>query len=81
VIAQLLAIEDYRIWAIQATGFAVAGLVLMIGRFMTAASQRRSATPLRAKTPPATSNPPRPQNSNRPGVHPEITFRVEDAMK
>jgi hypothetical protein len=82
VIAQLVfAFEDHRIWAIQAAGFGVAGLVLMIGRFITAASKRRSAAASPAKTPVPPAAPPRRQDSNGQGVHSEVTFRVEETWK
>jgi hypothetical protein len=80
MIAQGLALDfsEHRIWAIQAAGLGVAALVLMVGRFITAANRRRPVATSAAKMP-APGSARRPPDSCGHGA--EITLRVEDAWK
>jgi hypothetical protein len=82
VIAQILFAFDFsghRLWAVQAAGFGVAALVLMVGRFITAAN-RRPAAPLPPARRLAQNNHRRLPDSSGPADS-EITLRVEDAWK
>jgi len=69
------------IWAIQAVGIGVAGLVLMVGRFITTARDRRSRT----TQPPGTATSPggelRRRSDKKPALDSEITSRVEEVWK
>jgi hypothetical protein len=69
------------IWAVQAVGIGVAGLVLMIGRFITTASDRRSRASQGKRTPTSPADELRRLSAKRPAPDSEITTRVEDVWK
>jgi hypothetical protein len=88
VFAQILFAFDFTpAWAVQAAGFATAGLVLMVGRFLTTRRKRRPAPPPRKPTPqsatPAgdgfTKWRPLPPPLN--GLPSEVTCKVEETWK
>jgi hypothetical protein len=84
--AHLLATIDIsanRIWAVQAAGFATAGLVLMIGRFINN-WQRKRALASQSRPPSTIYRVKLPEPHAKPiGYHlpTDLSFKVEDAWR
>ncbi len=79
----LLAISEHRIWVVQAVGFATAGIVLMMGRFVTAYRQKRSARDPQA-TRTANDLARRPEWQPKPHTYhlpTDLHFKVEEAWR
>jgi hypothetical protein len=76
-------LSEHRIWAVQAAGFATAGLVLMCGRFLTGYRFRNTVgAPSRSVTPKAATSiqdwQRKPHGYRLPS---DLAFKVEETWR
>jgi len=77
-------LSEHRVWVVQAAGIAAAGLVLMIGRFLTAYSRKKqhAATLPRPHKPTGPAkNPWRQSEPHAYGLPSDLTFKIEETWR